>query len=96
VQAADVLSWALYREGELEEAWQYPMEALRLGTRDPLFSYHGGMIALACGDKATARARLAEALSIHPQLSIVYAPHARTQLDELGGAAGGDPISHRP
>jgi tetratricopeptide (TPR) repeat protein len=47
VRVADVYAWALYRAGRYEEARQMMQEALRLGTRDPLFLRHAEVIARA-------------------------------------------------
>jgi tetratricopeptide (TPR) repeat protein len=43
----DVLAWALYRNGRLDEAWAAIQQATRLGTRDPRMRYHRGRIAAA-------------------------------------------------
>jgi len=42
--AADTLAWALYKNGQYEEAKQYSDEALRLGTKDPLLYEHAAEI----------------------------------------------------
>lgn len=54
----DVLGWALFRAGRLEEAKVASDRALALGTREPTFLYHAGRIAEALGERAEA-ARLA-------------------------------------
>jgi tetratricopeptide (TPR) repeat protein len=43
--AADTYAWALYRAGRLEEAKRYSDEALRLGSKDPLYLSHARAIA---------------------------------------------------
>jgi Flp pilus assembly protein TadD len=45
VRVADVYAWVLYRAGRYEEARQMMTQALRLGTRDPLFLRHAEVIA---------------------------------------------------
>ena len=45
VRVADVYSWVLYRAGRYEEAREMMKQALRLGTRDPLFLRHAQVIA---------------------------------------------------
>lgn len=81
--AADVLAWALYRAGAFEEARYYSKEALRLGTREALWQYHAGMIALALGDDAAAAMHLRTALAINPYFSLSHAPEARAILRRL-------------
>ena len=62
VKAADALAWALYRAGRAGEAQRYSVEATRLGTPYPSFSFHAGMIALAQDDRDTALLELARAV----------------------------------
>jgi tetratricopeptide (TPR) repeat protein len=81
ITAADVLAWALYQDGEYQEAWRYAQEALRLGTQDALMHYHAGKIAYALGDKETAQNYLLTALAINPAFSIPYAVDAQAILD---------------
>lgn len=83
VVAADVLAWALYRNGEYEAAWEYSQQALRLGTRDANFHYHAGMIAYALGDELAARHHLSEALAINPYFSTLHAPRVHELLEQL-------------
>ena len=82
IYAADTLAWALYQQGEYEEAWQYSQEALRLGTRDPLLHFHAGMIAQKRGDAARAHMHLQTALEINPYFSPLYAPIAQQAIQE--------------
>jgi tetratricopeptide (TPR) repeat protein len=44
VRVADVYAWALYRAGRVDEARRMMQQALRLGTRDPLFLRHAAAI----------------------------------------------------
>ena len=44
VRVADVYAWTLYRTGRYEEAREMMRDALRLGTRDPLFLHHAEVI----------------------------------------------------
>jgi pentatricopeptide repeat protein len=44
VRVADVYAWVLYRAGRYEEARQMMQQALKLGTRDPLFLRHAEVI----------------------------------------------------
>jgi len=47
VRVADVYAWTLYRSGRFEDADRMMQQALRLGTRDPLFLRHAEAIAQA-------------------------------------------------
>jgi tetratricopeptide (TPR) repeat protein len=86
VRTADALAWADHRAGRDDEAVQLSAEALRLGSRDPLFLYHAGMIALAMGDEATARRQLTDALAIDPGFSPTGPAEARAALAALGSS----------
>lgn len=83
IHGADVLAWALYKIGNYEEAQQYSMEALQLGTKDSLKLFHAGMISLKLGDEVQAREYLEKALAINPNFSILYAEEAQRTLQEL-------------
>ncbi|MGI8925852.1 MAG: tetratricopeptide repeat protein [Tepidiformaceae bacterium] len=83
IAAADVYAWALYRAGRFDEAATLAAEALRVGTEDPNFFFHAGMIAAARGEAAAARAWLQRALALNPNFSVVYATTAREALDRL-------------
>src|SRR6185503_6252746 len=50
VFSADVLSFALYRAGMLDEAHRMSERALRLGTRDARMLHHAALIAEARGE----------------------------------------------
>jgi tetratricopeptide (TPR) repeat protein len=73
IYAADVLAWALYKNGDYAQAECYIQEALRLGTRDALLHFHAGKIAEALGDRATAGQHFATAVSINPAFSVLEA-----------------------
>ena len=80
IRVADALGWALYSVGEAEEAQRYARAALRLGTRDPLFHFHAGMIAHEVGDAPAARRYLSRALALNEAFSILHADTARKIL----------------
>jgi tetratricopeptide (TPR) repeat protein len=94
IKAADALAWALYKNGYLPEARQRAEEALRLGTLDPAWLYHAGMIAKAQGDDAWARRWLGQSLAANPGWSPLLAPRARAALADLGSGpvAGASPM----
>jgi tetratricopeptide (TPR) repeat protein len=86
VQSADALAWALYKTGDYEDARAQAEQALSLGTRQPLYFFHAGMIAAKQGDTRAARDYLGRALAINPHFHVVYATEAKQTLDQLGGA----------
>jgi tetratricopeptide (TPR) repeat protein len=86
VSSADAYSWALYRADRIDAAARLSAEAMRLGSRDPEFLYHAGMIARARGDRARAARLLGRLLEQAPHFSALYAPRAR---EALRGARGG-------
>jgi tetratricopeptide (TPR) repeat protein len=86
IHVADALAWTLYASGRYREAMDYADRALRLGTENPMFFFHRGMIERALGRKAAARRDLARALDINPHFSILWSARAVQALDSLGGA----------
>jgi tetratricopeptide (TPR) repeat protein len=86
IHVADALAWVLYANGKHEEALGYANKALRLGTRNPLFLFHRGMIERALGKTRAARSDLAAALAINPHFSILWSKQAEQALTKLGGA----------
>jgi tetratricopeptide (TPR) repeat protein len=85
VRAADARAWALHRLGRDLEAGTASVEALRLGSKDPLVAYHAGAIAAARGDEATARRELGLALASDAGFSATGAAEARRILAGLPG-----------
>jgi tetratricopeptide (TPR) repeat protein len=83
VRAADALGWALHRLGREREAEKRAREALRLGSRDPLFRYHAGAIEAALGKVGAARRDLRLALDTDPGFSATGAAEARRILATL-------------
>lgn len=85
IKGADALGWALYKDGQLDEARRYAEESLRLGTHDGTYLFHAGMIAKAQNDLNVARDYLSRAFEWNPYFSPLYGPEARAALTELGG-----------
>ena len=83
VSSADAYSWALFRAGRVAAAVRFSAQAMRLGSRDPRFLYHAGMIARAAGDAPRARALLGRLLAQSPRFSPLYAPRAERALRSL-------------
>ncbi len=88
IYTQDALAWALYRGGNLAEAQTFSMQARRLGTQEARLFFHGGMIALARGDRPTARTLLSEALQINAHFDRLGVVEARRALVTLGTDAG--------
>ncbi|CAN5566029.1 hypothetical protein BH23CHL7_BH23CHL7_11860 [soil metagenome] len=82
-RAADALAWALRSDGQLDEAERYAGEALRLGSREPSFHFHAGVIALDRGDPETARQRLETALAAPAALNPLDARAAHDAIARL-------------
>lgn len=98
VYSQDALAWALLRAGSLDEAQAMSVRARRLNTPEARFLFHGGMIALARGDRAEARSLLADALQLNAHFDRRGAAEARRALAALGADAGAptSPPTNRP
>jgi tetratricopeptide (TPR) repeat protein len=83
VYGHDLLAWALYRQGKLAEARRAMAAALAVGTRDPLFHFHSGMIERALGNDAQAVRQLERALEINPGFHPRHPATARAVLDSI-------------
>jgi tetratricopeptide (TPR) repeat protein len=83
VYTFDALAWALYKNGQYQEASDAIDHALAPGTRDALLYYHAGMIAGRLGQVSEARERLQTALNINPGFHVIYADAAREELKAL-------------
>ncbi len=83
VRSADAYSWALYRAGRIGPASRLSGEAMRLGSRDPAFLYHAGMIARRDGRERPARKFLKRLIDQSPRFNPLYAPRAERALRAL-------------
>lgn len=83
VSSADAYSWALYKAGRIGSARRFSARAMALGSRDPHFLYHAGMIAWRAGDTGAARRLLARLVAQSPRFDALYAPRARRALGSL-------------
>jgi tetratricopeptide (TPR) repeat protein len=79
----DALAWVLYKIKKFDEAQKASEKALELGTPEPGFFYHAGMIARALGDNEAARKHLRRALSLNANFDLKQAPVAREALKEI-------------
>jgi tetratricopeptide (TPR) repeat protein len=83
VRSADALGWALYRAGRIAVATRFSDQAMRLGSRDPSFLYHAGMIARSAGRPMQARELLGSLVAQSPRFSPLYGPRARRAVERL-------------
>jgi tetratricopeptide (TPR) repeat protein len=84
VRAADAYSLALSAAGEHRAALRFSDRAMRLGSRDPAFLYHAGMVALRADRPHRARSFLARLVAQSPDFSPLYGPISRRALNSLG------------
>jgi tetratricopeptide (TPR) repeat protein len=78
VEANEVLSWALIRNGRCKEAIPYSHRALRFPDGHRYF--HRAMIERCLGREAAARRLFRKALETDPNFSPIWASYARRQL----------------
>ena len=84
IQRADALGWALTRAGRPAEAIPYARAAMRLGTGEPMFLYHGAIAAREAGQRSLARRWLRRLLSENAGFSPLHEPRAKRALRDLG------------
>lgn len=80
----DSLAWALHHAGRHEQALAASKQAMKLGSRDPLFLYRAGMVSAGAGADARAKQLLGTLLEQSPRFHPLYAPRARAALARLG------------
>jgi tetratricopeptide (TPR) repeat protein len=83
VRAADAYSWALSSGGRDREALAMSKQAMRLGSREPIFLYHAGIVALRAGQSERAHAFLARLVAQSPRFHPLYGPRAQRALEGL-------------
>jgi tetratricopeptide (TPR) repeat protein len=83
VRAADAYSWALSAAGRDRAALHFSHRAMRLGSLDPAFLYHAGIVSLRAGQERRARQFLGGLLERSPRFSPLHAPRARAAFDRL-------------
>ncbi|MGA2740161.1 MAG: tetratricopeptide repeat protein [Bryobacteraceae bacterium] len=79
----DALAWTLYKNKKYEEAGKAKDKALELGTPEPAFYYHAGMIERALGQTDQARKHLQRALALNARFDPRQAPLAEAALKEI-------------
>ena len=83
----DALAWALYKNGQYDEAAKASQKALQNGTRDSLLLFHAGMIAKRAGQPEQAKTQLSAALQTNPHFHLLYSEEAQKQLGLLNTQA---------
>jgi tetratricopeptide (TPR) repeat protein len=83
VRSADALSWALSQAGRDAGALRYSRAAMRLGSLDPSFLYHAGLIARRTGRTDRARVLLSTLVAQSPRFNPLYGPRARGALEAV-------------
>jgi len=84
VRSADAYSWALSRAGDDAMALRFSAEAMKLGSRDPSFLYHAGIVAQRAGRDQSARGYLSRLVAQSPRFNALYGPRAQRALGALG------------
>ena len=79
----DALAWALYKNGQTEEAAQAMNSALRLGTKDASIFYHAGLIYDRMGERSKAIEFLNRVEALNPQFNPLFSEQARQTLQRL-------------
>jgi tetratricopeptide (TPR) repeat protein len=83
VRSADAYSWALSRGGRDAAALRYSHQAMKLGSRDPSFLYHAGIVAKRAGRLEVARRYLSQLVAQSPRFNPLYGPRAIRVLEAL-------------
>jgi tetratricopeptide (TPR) repeat protein len=79
----DAMAWALYGNGEFEQAAEAMNKALALHTNDSLLLFHAGMIYHRLGKDSDAEGFLKRALKMNPHFHIFYAEVAERTLEDI-------------
>ena len=82
----EALAWALYKNGQIQEAAAAMKTALSLHTNDPLLLFHAGMIYHSLGQDSDSEQFLNRALKANPQFHVFYADLASRTLDDIARA----------
>jgi tetratricopeptide (TPR) repeat protein len=83
VRSADAYSWALSSAARDREALRMSAQAMKLGSRDPSFLYHAGIVAVRAGRSDRARDYLSRLVAQSPDFNPIYGPRAKRALAGL-------------
>ncbi len=89
VRAADAYSWTLSAAGRDGAALRFSHEAMRLGSLDPYFLFHAGIVSLRAGETQRAETFLSRLLERSPRFNPIQGPQARAALKEARSAPAG-------
>ena len=84
VEMADAYAWAEHVNGHDTAALVWSQRSFASGWKPALQLFHHGMIELALGQRAAAKADLTEALRLDPHFNVLQAPIAKATLARLG------------
>jgi tetratricopeptide (TPR) repeat protein len=86
----DALAWALYKNGQTQEAGAAIKKALSLNTNDSLLLFHAGMIDHSLGKDSDSEQLLSRALKANPHFHVFYADVANQTLDDIARSGSHD------
>ena len=84
VYTQDAVAWVRYKQKRFAEAEAAAEKALALGTPEPAFYYHAGLIAAAVGKSEEAVVRLKRALDLNGAFDAVQGGNLRRALAAIG------------
>ena len=84
VYTNDALAWVRYKQKRFAEAETAAEKALALGTPEPAFYYHAGLIAAAVGKPDQASALLRRAAELNPDFDPLQAANLKRALPNPG------------
>jgi len=85
IHIADILAWSEFQSGDHAAAFRHSVDALRLGSQDPLLLYHAGVIAHATGSDQRARELIRRAYELNPRFSLLWAEDLERRFHALDG-----------
>jgi tetratricopeptide (TPR) repeat protein len=83
VYTNDALAWVFFKLKRYDEAEAASQFAVSLGTSEPVFYYHAGMIAATLGKKDDARGDFQKTLALNDHFDIDQAKSARSMIEKL-------------
>ena len=79
----DLLAWAYFKNGQLDNAQATIKQVLAISKADPGCLFHAGMIEAKIGNRELAKSYLAQAVQSNPYFSLTGPSIARNKLAEL-------------
>lgn len=84
VYGADALAWSLLRSGDAVGALPLTVEALQLGTADPMLRFHAAAVFAAVGQRDRAARELERVAASNPRFSVRLRPEIERLATDLG------------